>query len=131
MIRPAWSFRAVARFFWAACAGVFLVPGSWFSGPASSGFLFVFVPPLVSFYWPRASRSSSPREGRRVKRRGTDPRTGTGRRPKDRLLQVSLCVRLCVRRPGVCSFSSSLRCLLYFIICGFGLPPLAQTLFSS
>ena len=29
--------------------------------------------------------------------------------------------RLHVRRPGVPSFSSSLRCLLYFIIGGFGL----------
>ena len=67
-------------------------PGSGslvFSGPAPSGSsLFFFVPPHVSFYWPRASRSSSRREGRRVKRRGTDPRTGTGRRPKDRLFQV-------------------------------------------
>ena len=59
------------------------------------GFLFVLVPPGVSFCWPRASRSSSQREGRRVKRRGTDPRTGTGRRPKDRLLQVSLYLRRC------------------------------------
>ena len=33
-------------------------------------------------------------EGRRVKRRGTDPRTGTGRRPKDQLFQVPLYVRL-------------------------------------
>ena len=54
------------------------------------GFLFVLVPPHVFFYWPRASCSSSQREGRRVKRTGTDPRTGTGRRPKDRLLQVPL-----------------------------------------
>ena len=44
--------------------------------PCPFGFLFVLVPPRVSFYWPRASRSSSQREGRRVKFRGTDPRTG-------------------------------------------------------
>ena len=69
--------------------------GSRVLRPCPFGFLFVLVPPHVSFYWPRASRSSSQREGRRVKRRGTDPRTATGRRPKDRLLQVSLCVRLC------------------------------------
>ena len=50
--------------------------GSLVLRPCPFGFLFVFVPPDVSFYWPRASRSSSQREGRRVKRRGTDPRTG-------------------------------------------------------
>ena len=69
------------------------VPGfSWFRVAGSPALplrvpLF-FVPPHVSFYWPRASRSSSRREGRRGKRRGTDPRTGTGRRPKDQLFQV-------------------------------------------
>ena len=51
---------------WPACAGAFLVPGRWFSGPAPSGSCLFFVPPDVSFYWPRASRSSSQREGRRV-----------------------------------------------------------------
>ena len=61
---------------WPACGGAFLVPGSLVLRPCPFGFLFVFVPPDVSFYWPRASRSSSQREGRRVKRRGTDPRTG-------------------------------------------------------
>ena len=61
---------------WPACAGAFLFPGRWFSGPAPSGSCLFFVPPDVSFYWPRASRSSSQREGRRVKCRGTDPRTG-------------------------------------------------------
>ena len=76
------------------------VPGlSWFRVAGSPALPLrvpvCFVPPDVSFHWPRASRSSSQREGRRVKRRGTDPRTGTGRRPKDRLLQVSLYVRLC------------------------------------
>ena len=76
------------------CRG-FPVSGSLVLWPCPFGFLFVLVPPRVSFYWPRASRSSSQREGRRVKLRGTDPRTGTGRRPKDRLLQVSLYVRLC------------------------------------
>ena len=30
------------------------------------------------FYWPRASRSSSLRDSRRVKRKGIDPRTGIG-----------------------------------------------------
>ena len=50
--------------------------GSRVPRPCPFGFLFVLVPPHVSFYWPRASRSSSQREGRRVKRKGTDPRTG-------------------------------------------------------
>ena len=70
---------------WPACAAAFLVPGLWFSGPCPFGFLFAFVPPDVSFYWPRASRSSSQR-GRDVgsssKRaptqepvQGADPRT--------------------------------------------------------
>ena len=68
------------------CRG-FPGPGSLVLRPCPFGF-FVFVPPHVSFHWPRASRSSSRREGRQVKRRGTDPRTGTGRRPKDRLFQV-------------------------------------------
>ena len=40
--------------------------GSLVLRPCPFGFLFVFVPPDVSFYWPRASRSSSQREGRRV-----------------------------------------------------------------
>ena len=68
--------------------------GSLVLRPCTFGFLFVLVPPLVSFYWPRTSRSSSRREGHRVKRRGTDPRTGTGHRPKDRLLQASLYVQM-------------------------------------
>ena len=41
--------------------------GSLVLWPCPFGFLFVLVPPHVSFYWPRASRSSSRREGRRVK----------------------------------------------------------------
>ena len=57
------------------------VPGlSWFRVAGSPAlplrFPVCLVPLVVSFYWPRASRSSSRREGRRVKRRGTDPRTG-------------------------------------------------------
>ena len=78
--------------------------------PGSGSLVLFFVPPHVSFHWPRASRSSSRREGRRVKRRGTDPRTGTGRRPKDRLFQVPLYVRLsCVASLCLtCSFPSSL-----------------------
>ena len=78
----------VSSLSWPACAWSLLAPVRWFSGLAPSGSWFVFVPPLVSFYWPRASRSSSRREGRRVKRKGTDPSTSTGHRPKDRLLQV-------------------------------------------
>ena len=76
------------------------VPGlSWFrfTGSPALPLLLVplcFVPPDVSFPWPRASRSSSQREGRRVKRRGTDSRTGTGHRPKDRLFQVPFYVRV-------------------------------------
>ena len=41
--------------------------------------------PVQSFLWPWASCSSSLREGRRVKRRGADPRTGTGHRFEERL----------------------------------------------
>ena len=49
-----------------ACrVGASLVPGRCFSGPAPAGSCLFFVPPLVSFLWPRASRSR--REGRRVK----------------------------------------------------------------
>ena len=40
--------------------------GSLVLRPCPFGFLFVFVPTDVSFYWPRTSRSSSQREGRRV-----------------------------------------------------------------
>ena len=48
-------------------------------------------------------------EGRRVKRTGTDPRTGGGRRPKNRLFQVSFCARLsCVPRRA---------CLVLFPVC--------------
>ena len=65
-----------------------------FSGPVPSGSSLFFVLPHVSFCWPRASRSSSRREG-------TDPRTGTGRRPKDRLFQV----------PSVYDFLAYLVCL--------------------
>ena len=90
--------------------------GSLVLRPCPFGFLFVFVPPDVSFYWPRASRSSSRREGRRVRRRGTDPRTGTGRRPKDRLFQVPsittfLRTSLCL----TCSFPCTL--LFIFRVC--------------
>ena len=55
--------------------------GSLVLRPCPFGFLFGFCPLLVSFLWPRASRSSSQREGRRVKLRGTDPRTGLFRYP--------------------------------------------------
>ena len=62
---------------WPACARAFLVPGRWVSPALPPRFPVCFVPPDVSFYWPRASRSSSQREGRRVKlRKGADPRTG-------------------------------------------------------
>ena len=55
--------------------------GSLVLRPCPFGFLFGFCPLLVSFLWPWASRSSSQREGRRVKLRGTDPRTGLFRYP--------------------------------------------------
>ena len=55
--------------------------GSLFLWPCPFGFRFVLVPPRFSFIWPRASHSSSQREGRRVKLRGTDPRTGFVRYP--------------------------------------------------
>ena len=70
--------------------------GSLVLRPCPFGFLFLFVPPGVSFYWPRASCSSSQREGRRANCRGTDPRTGS--------FQVSLSV--C--RPGVGTLLSTL-----------------------
>ena len=41
-----------------------------------------FLSPSVSFHWLRATRSSSGWEGRRVKRTGTDPRTGGGADPR-------------------------------------------------
>ena len=66
---------------WPACAGAFLVPGRWFSGPAPSGSGLFWFRLVFYFNWPRASRSSSQREGRRVKLRGTDPRTGLFRYP--------------------------------------------------
>ena len=51
-----------------ACrVGASLVPGRCFSGPAPAGSCLFFAPPPVSFLWPRASRSGSRREGRRVK----------------------------------------------------------------
>ena len=91
---------------------VFPGSGSLVLRPCPFGFLFDLVPPLVSFYWPRASRSSSRREGRRVKRRGTDPRTGTGRRPKDQLLQRT--TLLCTSSRLTCSFPSALLFYLWW-----------------
>ena len=67
----------------AGCYGSF--SGVLFSRARSCLFLF-----LLFLHRPRASRSSSWREGRRVKREGTDPRSGTGHRPEDRLFQVTL-----------------------------------------
>ena len=61
---------------WPACAWAFLVPGRWFSGPAPSGSCLFLFRLMFHLYWPRASRSSSQREERRVKRSGTDPSTG-------------------------------------------------------
>ena len=93
--------------------------GSLVLWPCPFGFLFVLVPPRVSFYWPRASRSSSQREGRRVKLRGTDPRTGTGRRPKDRLLQVSLYLRrCCVPRRACLALPLPLCYFMFYCVCG-------------
>ena len=102
---------------WPACGGAFLVLGRWFSGPAPSGSCLFLLRLMFLSPWPRASRSSSQREGRRVKGRGTDPRTGTGHRPKDRLFSGTP-LRTCFsfissRLP--CSFPSSL--LLYFRVC--------------
>ena len=103
------------------CPGLPVAGLSWFRVAGSPALPLrvpvCFVPPDVSFHWPRASRSSSQREGRRVKRRGTDPRTGTGHRPKDRLFSGTP-LRTCFsfissRLP--CSFPSSL--LLYFRLC--------------
>ena len=70
-----------------------------------SFFFFLFtgdVPSTVSFRWPWASRSSSPREGRRVNRVGADPRTGTGTDPSTSIFDVPLFAR----HPGVplCGF---------------------------
>ena len=68
----------VSSLSWPACAGAFLVPGRWFSSPAPSGScLFLFR--LLFLSTGRGRHVPAPRaqrEGRRVKRRGTDPRTG-------------------------------------------------------
>ena len=84
--------------------------GRWSSGPVPACscltsllcFWATSQEPILSKIWPRASCSSSRREGRRVKRVGSDPRTGFFRHP------------LHVRRSGVPlrvfspSFSSAL-----------------------
>ena len=64
-------------------------------------FCLFFLSPSVSFRWPRASRSSSRSEGRRVNRWGTDPRTGFFRYP-------SACVFL------VCFVASALVFLFFY-----------------
>ena len=64
------------------------------------------------------------REGRRVKRWGTDPRTGTGHRPKDRLFQVPLYVR--VSRLFRCACLVLSLPLCYFI---FAYVPLVRDAF--
>ena len=101
------------------CPGLPVAGLSWFRVAGSPALPLrvpvCFVPPDVSFPWPRASRSSSQREGRRVKRRGTDPRTGTGHRPKDRLFQVPL---------------STYVFLVYFVAPALFFPFLFATLFS-
>ena len=100
------------------CPGLLVAGLSWFRVAGSPALPLrvpvCFVPPDVSFPWPRASRSSSQREGRRVKRRGTDPRTGTGHRSKDRLFQV----------PSTYVF------LVYFVAPAMFFPFLFATLFS-
>ena len=95
-----------------ACRG-FPGSGSLVLRPCPFGFLFALVPPHV-FSTGRGRHVPAP-SGRDVgSSRGTDPRTGTGRRPKDRLLQVSLYVTtlLCTLSRLPCSSPSSL--LLYF-----------------
>ena len=109
----------------------------WFSCPVLAGscpcFLFPLlacgsfllfslfsgdVPSTVPFFWPRASHSKSQREGRRVKRKGTDPSTGTGHRPKKRLFQMFhftqyflSCSQLCTRRSCITADDWALRCV--------------------
>ena len=110
------------------CPGLPVAGLSWFRVAGSPALPLrvpvCFVPPDVSFPWPRASRSSSQREGRRVKRRGTDPRTGTGHRPKDRLFQVPLYVRVSRLFRRACLVLSLPLC--YFI---FAYVPLVRDAF--
>ena len=111
------------------CPGLPVAGLSWFRVAGSPALPLrvpvCFVPPDVSFPWPRASsRSSSRREGRRVKRRGTDPRTGTGHRPKDRLFQVPLYVRVSRLFRRACHVLSLPLC--YFI---FAYVPLVRDAF--
>ena len=74
------------------CRGLFLPSCRWFSCPVPTcSCLCFFVPPPGSFFWPRASRSSSGREGRRVRLLSF---SGNGHRPKNRFFQVSPLVRL-------------------------------------
>ena len=84
---------SVSSLSWLAVPGV---SRRWFSCPVPAWFLSVFFLLFLFLSFGRGRHVPTPGwEGRRVKREGTDPRNGTGRRPKDRLLQLSLCVRLC------------------------------------
>ena len=72
-------------------------PGSclWFFFPVPACFCLFFFSPSVSFHWPRASRSSFRMGGTSGQTHGHRPKNRWRRRPKNRLLQVFLCVRLC------------------------------------
>ena len=95
--------------------------GSLILWPCPFGFLFVF-PTDVSLYWPRASRSSSQREGRRVKRRGTDPRTGFFRYPSTCVVVVFL-IALALLFPFLFAtlFSEGVSFIVFFGGCSFAL----------
>ena len=74
---------------WPACAWSLLVPVRGFPGPAPSGSFLFWFRQICFFLWPRASRSSSQREGRgssagaptQETAQGADPRTGFCRYP--------------------------------------------------
>ena len=91
------------------------VPGLfWFRvlRPCPFGFLFVFVPTDVSFYWPRASRSSSQREGRRVSAGAPTQEPALSRYPFTCVvlvfvLSLPLCVVYFILLLAALAFSSS------------------------
>ena len=95
-----WPWCPVSCLSWLAVRVSFPGSGPWLSFPVPVCFLSVFFFLLLFLSFGRGRHVPAPGwEGRRVKREGTDPRNGTGRRPKDWVFQVLLCVRLsCVPR---------------------------------
>ena len=71
-------------------------PGCLCRAPSGLGSLVLFpgLGPILSIFWPRASRSSSRLGGTSGQTHGHRPKNRWRRRPKNRLCQVSLYVRL-------------------------------------